>query len=304
MKAALRYSFLPKNKLLVSHVDECINLLDDMHKTKKSTESPLLLWRTLFKYQKYFTPSGTSNEYSPYSFPGPNYVYLSFATSLEKYQVYEKYKTTEIFPMQFSPIGALSYCQTFEKMTNSPPKGCVGGFSFNPKETGGFLTFAFEENLFLKNLMESVNVESLIVYLFQNKFENDEEMIESLSKNRDFYFQQKSIKVSLMIPAIRLLEFPMFAIDLSESMTAISGSILIVNEFNLKDRVVNFSELLRESVEKEKSLILWFEHDENGNPLYLTPQVCGDLLHKLTVIQNYNQTLIKEMKEKIKVVRE
>jgi hypothetical protein len=77
IKEALNYSFLPKNKLLASHVDECINLLDKMHKSNKSVDSPLLLWRTLFKYQNYFTPSANSENYTPYTFPGSNFVYLS-----------------------------------------------------------------------------------------------------------------------------------------------------------------------------------------------------------------------------------
>jgi hypothetical protein len=220
-------------------------------------------------------------------------LFICHATSLEKFEIYEKFKTREIFPKEFSPIGALSFNQHVEKSNPFPNLSRVGGFSFNPRESGGFLTFQFLGNPYLVGLINSVNFEGLIVYLIENKFKNDEEMLESLAKNREFYLEQHSVIFPMILPTMNLLEYPVYAMDLSEDSVAFSGSVSIVKDFEINHRFVKFEDLLMESVKKEKTLKLWYEHDENGNPFCLKPSFCGELYKKLKVIQNYNQILME-----------
>ena len=303
MKQALKYCYKPKHKITPIEVEEIIELLNNLHKPSKTTESPLQLWRTLFKYNKFITPSGSSKMYSPYSFPGDGYSYISFATSIEKYQVYEEFKTIQIFPRKdSSPLQILSYCQILEKILGSPEQSKIGGFSFNPKATGGFFTFSFlNENPHVLSLMESVNIEDFIRYLIETKNVSFDEMTEQLTSNTDLYMQVGNLVLPMFLPYLNLFKHEMYAVSLSDNMIAISGSKMILLEVSPVHITLPLNEILQLAEKEKKTLLLWYEHNDAEEKLIINPEDCSLMLKKLYFIEDCNEMLRESFKNNIKI---
>eukprot|EP01080_Neovahlkampfia_damariscottae_P002769 gene2769-4177_t len=302
MKKVLKYAYLSKEKLKPKHVDECIDILNQHHQPDKMIPTPLTLWRTLFKYDKFLTPSSNEKFYNPYSFPGDGHVFLSFASTAEKYQIYEQFKTMPIFPKKMSPLQVLSYCQNIEELANAPKKSRVGGFSFNPNAEGSFFTFSFiEDNPNVLNLMESVNIEVLIRYLAEKNFKSVDELAEVLTDNPDFYMDINNMKLPLFLPYLDLLKYKMYMVELNDQMIAFSGSRQLEHELNSEAIQMPFNELLEKVENEKKDLLLWYEHDDNENPVVIKSDQCSALSKQILFVEDCNEMLRKSFKNNVKL---
>lgn len=284
-----KYSFLPKNKITLQHIEESVSTLNSIHSPGKKVVTFPYLWKTIFKYDKWLTPSGSLGIYEPYYFRGksPSTSYLSFSATPELYEIYEKHKTVAIYPYKTSIFN----CYSFSKHMERPDNPKVQGFSLNPAKE--FLVLNFIENSIIYDIFTSVWIENIIKNTLKNidlDLNNQNiflipELFTTIHLQEQSDNKRFSGNLPIAIPKFEILEYPVYYIELNSNMIAISFSILEFEMFTTQTPKMKLKDLLEKSYKEEKSLYNWTDRDENMNPNHIDWKNSEKLLKFLEIIQ-------------------
>jgi len=252
----------------------------------------------LFSNMTVGTPSTVESPlYSPYAFVSTHasHLFLSFASTMERFDVYKKHAKITLYPYLSSPFRAVTSCRTIEAFLKAKLDKTIGGISFNPDEREtNFLTIDILYPSFFSLLLQAVAMDSFIVNIHELYASlpgiPPSKLLTSNALSAPFYVTSTSMtnpsdqqREEWWLPHLfldkRPLEFQMFCLDLNEKAMAISASFAIPHGTN---RTCSLKEILQESHNSDKSLLMWYDHDDHGAPIVIPSNRALYVLEVLT----------------------
>eukprot|EP01130_Rhizamoeba_saxonica_P009687 TRINITY_DN3950_c0_g1_i1.p1 TRINITY_DN3950_c0_g1~~TRINITY_DN3950_c0_g1_i1.p1 ORF type:complete len:297 (-),score=64.89 TRINITY_DN3950_c0_g1_i1:52-942(-) len=253
-----------KNRKLLKHSD-----ITDSVKYLNSTENQNgLVWRTMFKYQHWITPSFRSDIFSPVSFPGAGYSSTFCVPSQNDFQtLVSMMKGHTLFPMKMSFTSILNHLRVCEGIdSNFDEKHKTGGIIV--MEDGMTTSEALKD---VYGIIKGVVAEDFVINIMNN---TEMELV-------DFQFEVENHgSIALKLPKLLYRDVDLRTIDVFyivegyDIVVSLGQDLFSLDNGSFDERQISsFSDILDRSIFEGMIIVLNYELDENGKPIKIIPEM-------------------------------
>lgn len=300
-----KYAFLSKNKLNPQHIEETMS---EILKSDESNPADPLLWKTLFKYDKWYSSSTKPETYSPAPI-GLNSrpdACLFFASTPELYDAFEQKRTSgksvKLYPYISNIFTCYSVCKNLEPVTGVR----APIFLLNDSNFAG----TFKKNPFLLNSLKGVWLENLLNNVLKNiSLEPNEKNVllipelftqigtSVLSQNPAM---TKRKNIPKILPDSKILDLEVHYKEVDSNSIAFCYFPFEGEFIDFETPKIKLKELLEKSDQEQKILHHWSDKDEDLNPSQIHWEKAKNLINLLDSIEKvYKKFDVDKIRAKI-----